>query len=105
MSVHFGRWHFESKPSIPGYLERVASLLAPYGPDGGGSYSHQGIDVMYRAFHVAKESRFEVQPHVLASGAILTWDGRIDNREELLLHIGNKLPPDAPDVAIAGRLC
>jgi asparagine synthase (glutamine-hydrolysing) len=104
MGVQFGRWNFTGKPPAPGYLERVQSLLAPYGQDESNSYSHQGVAVVYRAFHVTKESRLEAQPHVLASGAILTWDGRIDNREELIAQIGGHSPSNVPDVAIVGSL-
>jgi len=40
--------------------------------------------ILYRAFHTTKESRRESQPHVSPSGAVITWDGRLDNRAELI---------------------
>src|SRR5262249_26217189 len=47
-----------------------------------------------------KESHRETQPHVTASGAILTWDGRLDNREELIRKAGGVVTAASTDVAI-----
>ncbi|HKY28330.1 MAG TPA: asparagine synthase-related protein [Pyrinomonadaceae bacterium] len=52
--------------------------------------SHARIDtvgMIYRAFHTNRESRLEKQPLVTHEGHILTWDGRLDNRDELLTQI------------------
>ena len=38
MSVQFGRWNFDGKPVDRDYLEKVKPVIAPYGPDDGGSY-------------------------------------------------------------------
>ncbi|MGB9511683.1 MAG: hypothetical protein WBU20_08365, partial [Candidatus Acidiferrum sp.] len=63
MSVQFGRWHFDGKPVDRDYLEKVKTVIAPYGPDDDGSYAKVGISILYRAFHTTKESRSETQPH------------------------------------------
>src|SRR6266404_5512076 len=75
MSVQFGRWNFDGKPVDRDYLAKAKASIAPYGPDDGGSYAKNNISILYHAFHTTKESRRETQPHVTASGAILTWDG------------------------------
>lgn len=100
MSVQFGRWSFDRVPATPEYLAKVREILSPYGPDGGTSYSRGGVDLLYYAFHATKESRRETQPHVSASGAIVTWDGRLDNRAELLHRLSSSLSLDSTDVAI-----
>lgn len=100
MSVQFGRWHFEGQPAAPEFLEKVSGVLAPYGPDRSSSYSKAGVDILCFAFHTTKESRQDVQPHVLKSGAVLTWDGRVDNRTELIGLLGAPLSPEAPDLSI-----
>jgi len=100
MSVQFGRWNFDSVPPSPGYLEKASSLLAPYEPDGGDSYSAAGVDILYRAFHTTKESRREKQPHAATSGVVVTWDGRLDNREELIRQLSDGLSTESTDVAI-----
>jgi len=100
VSVQFGRWHFEGQPAVSDYLEKVSGVLAPYGPDGRSSYAKDGVGILYFAFHTTKESRVEIQPHLLKSGAVLTWDGRLDNRAELIGLLGAPLSTGAPDVAV-----
>ena len=100
MSVQFGRSNFDGKPVDRDYLEKVSSLIAPYGPDGAGSYSKGDISILYHAFHTTKESRRESQPHVASSGAILSWDGRLDNRPELIHRLRAVLTISATDVSI-----
>src|SRR5487761_941442 len=100
MSVQFGRWSFDGIPPSPGYLEKASQLVAPYGPDGGGSYSGPGLDIIYRAFHTTKESRREKQPSQSRSGALIIWDGRLDNREELIRQLSDGLSMESTDVAI-----
>jgi len=100
MSVQFGRWNFDGKPVDRDYLEKVKPLLAPYGPDDAGSYSKGNISILYRAFHTTKESCRETQPHVTLSGAILTWDGRLDNRTDLIRRLRDVVTIGSTDVEI-----
>jgi asparagine synthase (glutamine-hydrolysing) len=100
MSVQFGRWHFAGQPPAPDYIEKVSAALAPYGPDSDESYSNGGIRILYRAFHTTKESRREKQPHVSPSGAVITWDGRLDNRSEIISELRDSLTVASTDVAI-----
>ena len=102
MSVQFGKCNFDGKPVDPEDLDRVRSALAPYGPDGEGYLCSNNFGVLYRAFHTTKESRSELQPHVSSAGAIITWDGRLDNREELIDQLGHQLSADSTDLAIVG---
>jgi len=100
MSVQFGRWNFRGIRPAPGFIERVQSLLAQHATDSEGSYRDAGVDLLYSAFHTTEESINEVQPHVLQSGVAITWDGRLDNREDLLREISNGLSTLEPDVSI-----
>jgi asparagine synthase (glutamine-hydrolysing) len=101
MSVQFGRWNFEGEPSAPDYIEKVSAALAPYGPDSNESYSKDGLKILYRAFCTTKESWHETQPHVSSSGAVITWDGRLDNRTELISELHDMLSINSTDVEIA----
>jgi len=103
MSVQFGRWNIDRKPIDPDYLEKVKPVIAPYGPDDGGSFTKPGIAILYRAFHTTKESRREAQPHVTESGAVIAWDGRLDNRADLICQMGDHLTVNSTDVAIVVR--
>jgi len=100
MSIQFGRWHFQSAPPAPGYLEKVQDALAGYGADGSYWHSEVGVDILYSALHTTTESRREKQPQVTASGIVLTWDGRLDNRATFLGQLGNSIASDSPDVSI-----
>ena len=100
MSIQFGRWNFEGGAPAEEYIEKVSAMLAPYGPDSNESYSRGGATVLYRAFRTTRESHREPQPHVLASGAVLTWDGRLDNRAELIGELQNIVTLHSTDVEI-----
>jgi asparagine synthase (glutamine-hydrolysing) len=89
MSVQFGRWNFNRDPVNREFLALAESSITPYGPDGGGSYSDPGIDILYRAFHTTSESRLETQPLVSSHGDVIAWDGRLDNRDELVRELGD----------------
>ena len=100
MSVQFGRWNFEEQPLASDYVEKVSATLAPYGPDSNEAYSNNGITILYRAFHTTKESRHEKQPQTSSSGAVITWDGHLDNRAELISELQDSLTIRSTDAAI-----
>ena len=100
MGVQFGRWNWDGKPLNPSYLAKVKGCIAPYGPDDAGSYEISDLCILYRALHTTTESRSERQPQATASGARITWDGRLDNRTELIAELRDALTDEAPDVAI-----
>jgi asparagine synthase (glutamine-hydrolysing) len=102
MSVQYGRCNFDGKPVNPEDIAEVRPVLAPYGPDGEGYLCQNNFAVVYRALHTTKESRCELQPHVLASGAVLTWDGRLDNREQLIEALKPVTRQAATDLELVG---
>jgi len=100
MSVQFGIWNFEGQPPAQEYIENVGATLAPYGPDSNESYSKGGLKILYRAFHTTKESRREKQPYVSPSGGVITWDGRLDNRADLIGKLRDSVTVNSTDVAV-----
>lgn len=100
MSVQFGKCHFDGKPVDPKDLDQVRPVLAPYGPDGEGYICQDNFAILYRAFPTTKESRGEAQPHIAPSGFVLTWDGRLDNREELIGQLRGPLTSASTDLEI-----
>lgn len=100
MSVQFGKCNLDGKPVDPADFEEVRPVLAPYGPDDEGFICRDNFAILYRAFHSTKESRRERQPFALASGAVITWDGRLDNREELIATVASGLSQECTDVEI-----
>jgi asparagine synthase (glutamine-hydrolysing) len=103
MSVQFGRLNFDGKPFDPKDLEEVRPVLAPYGPDGEGYICKDNLGILYRAFYTTRESRREVQPHVVDSGAVLTWDGQLDNRDELIGQLRGDLSTRSTDLEIVAE--
>ena len=103
MSVQFGRWNFDGLAISPEYVEKARAALAPYGPDTDESYSKPGLTILFRAFRTTKESHRESQPHVLASGTVITWDGRLDNRKELISELRSGLKADSTDLDIVSK--
>src|SRR5208283_398214 len=100
MSAQFGKCNFDGKPVDTQELSRVRAELAPYGPDAERVFRKDNVGIIYRAFHTTKESKLENQPYVSPSGAIITWDGRLDNRSELLHELGGELSNDSTDLSI-----
>lgn len=100
MSVQFGQWNFGGHAVDAAYVAKVRELVAPYGPDGLHEYARNGAHLLYLPFQTTPESHRENQPVVLPSGAVLTWDGRLDNRRELLRDLRDEVPFDATDADI-----
>jgi asparagine synthase (glutamine-hydrolysing) len=100
VSVQFGRWSFDGLFPPVDYLEKTNALLTPFAPDRSSHYYKDGVSILYCAFHTTKESRRETQPHISRSGTVLTWDGRLDNRAELLHQLDDSLSIGSTDVSI-----
>lgn len=58
------------------------------------------VGILFRAFHTTKESRKETQPYVTPSGTVLCWDGRLDNREDLVRELRETVTAGSTDLAI-----
>lgn len=89
MSAFAGILNFDGAPVGRRVLEELARSLARLGPDGGGYKQCENVGVVFRAFHTDSESKLARQPLVSIHGHILTWDGRLDNRLELLSQLSD----------------
>src|SRR5882672_5118370 len=103
MGAQFGRFNFDGKPVDPKDLEQVRPVLAPYGPDGEGYICKDNFGIIYRSLHTTKESQLEHQPFIGALGETITWDGGLDNREELLGVLACELSTTSTDVSIVAK--
>lgn len=83
MSVQAGIWNFDGRPVDRSLLESYSIRLARNGPDGENMFCDGSIGMLYRPFHTTSDSRLERQPKVSAMGNVITWGGRLDNREDL----------------------
>src|ERR1051326_7135335 len=100
MSVQIGIWNLDGRPVDRERLETMTRQLAEYGLDGKRTHLSESIGIVYRPFYCTPESRLEQQPYESDDGKIITWDGRLDNREELIFELRNHLRDDQTDVAI-----
>jgi asparagine synthase (glutamine-hydrolysing) len=87
-------------PLEQNYLMRAQAMLAPYGPDGQNSYVQDNIGILYYPFHTTSESRREVQPLSSVSGPVLTWDGTLHNRNDLVRELSHNPTANSSDVDV-----
>ena len=100
MSAIGGIVNFDGAPVDSEVLAQLGQGIDTYGPDGGFDVLHSSVGMVYRAFHTNRESRTERQPVVSSNGCILAWDGRLDNREELIALLRDELRDDQSDSSI-----
>lgn len=74
-------------------FRRICDAAAYHGPDGCRSWSSGPVALGHVALRTTPESDLESQPSVTRDGSCLSFDGRLDNRPELL-HL---LTPSAPE--------
>ncbi len=100
MSVQAGIWNFDGQPVDRKLLENLSESLRQQGPDGESRYVDGSVALLYRPFHTTAESRREQQPYVSRRGFVVTWDGRLDNREVLMADLRSDLDASPTDLAI-----
>src|SRR5262245_46654260 len=88
MSGIAGLLRFDGRTVLRRDLERAASALRQYGPDRAGIIARENIGLVHTIARMTPEDNFDRQPTQGASGSVITADLRIDNRDELLAHIG-----------------
>lgn len=99
MSVQFGIWNTDGRSLHRDALVKALPLLAPYGPDAGNLYLEDCVGILYCGFHTTEQSRHETQPYQTASGQLLHWDGRLDNRKDLAHDL--RIAASCPDALLA----
>jgi asparagine synthase (glutamine-hydrolysing) len=102
VSIQAGVWNLDDEPADVQLLERVSQTATQYGPDGHHLYVKGSLGMLYRPFHTTKESCLEEQPYLTPGNNLITWDGRLDNRNELIPLLDGYLTHDQTDVAIVG---
>lgn len=104
MSIQAGIVYFDGRPIDRGVLLKMSDSLSEFGQDGESLYVQDSLGMLYRPFHTTAESKVERQPLLSPAGEAITWDGRLDNGDELLDHFACKLesyPTDVATVALA----
>jgi asparagine synthase (glutamine-hydrolysing) len=99
MSVQGGVWRFDGAPADRRHLGLMSKFASLHGPDGDAYHVADSIGMFYRPFHTTQESVLERQPYLSAKGNTITWDGRLDNKIELISRLSEE-PKLKTDVAI-----
>lgn len=84
MSGILGLWNLDGRPLESELLAKMSATLAHRGPDGEDFWTKGPVGLACQLMRVTPESLTETQPLVHPSGAVAVFDGRLDNREELL---------------------
>lgn len=99
MKLQLGLLHLDQRLATPHDSE---SLLGEFGEESAetaGETADSSLLMVYRGDRIALEEDSEIQPLRLGP-YILTWDGRLDNREELAERVGLGNLDSVPDPAI-----
>jgi asparagine synthase (glutamine-hydrolysing) len=101
MSGLAGVWHLDGRPAEVSDISSVASTMAHRGPDGCSIRSAGSLAVACQLLRVTPESAQESQPATDWRTNVLVFDGRLDNRTELLGELeGPDVRADCADSAL-----
>lgn len=85
----------------PAQLDAMIQQMSHRGPDGRGSWSQGKMGLASCLLRVTPEAHFEEPVTANDEGSLhLVWDGRIDNREELLSALSSDHPAKVSDPTI-----
>lgn len=106
MSAIAGIIHFDGAPVERAELERMSQALQPFGRDGVRLGGAEGAGFVVRTTIITPEDRLDRQPVTLDAGGLLVFDGRLDNRPDLLLRLGlgDREGRALSDAALVGRV-
>jgi asparagine synthase (glutamine-hydrolysing) len=101
MSGLAGLWNVDGKPADRADVAALASTIAHRGPDGFGIWSAGAVGLACQLLRITPESATERQPAIDSRATVLIFDGRLDNRTELLELIAPaEVSADDPDSTI-----
>src|SRR5262245_55427015 len=101
MSAQAGVFYFDRRPVDPSQVSLMGRSLDLYGPDRAGQYVRGGLAMVHRGLFVTPEDPREMQPFVSRRGNVMTWDGRLDNRADLVCQLWHDLSGGTTDVELA----
>src|SRR5205814_3001 len=99
MSGILGIWYLDGRPVDGLELARLSATLRHRGSDDHGMRIDGAAGLACHLARITPESAGEIQPVADATGAMLAFDGRLDNRDELLIALerDSTVSPESPD--------
>jgi asparagine synthase (glutamine-hydrolysing) len=92
-----GIWNLDGKPADEKILRKMSAMLGHRGADGEGIWLEGGVGLACQLLRVTPESLKETQPFHNSRGHAAVFDGRLDNREEIISSLGNSVEVSAED--------
>ena len=89
MSGFAGVWHFDGRPVEHQLMTTLGSRVAHRGGDWHGVWCSGGLGFAAHVRRVATESAEEHQPTSDSRGNVVVFDGRLDNRDDLLRDLSS----------------
>jgi asparagine synthase (glutamine-hydrolysing) len=97
MSGIVGLFNLDGRPVAPPELKGLAAALAHRAVDGVDFWVGSSVGLGHQHGHVTRASLSECQPLVSPSGVAVAFDGRLDNRREILDALSS--PGRSPEAA------
>jgi len=97
MHIQFGLWNFDGQPVAPEHIARVKSIVNRSSTQGRGEFADAEIYLLDLHENDGADAD---QPFRTGSGSLILWDGRLDNKIELVEALGGDLSREAADVQI-----
>src|SRR5579864_4571032 len=99
MKLQLGLLHLDGRPAAPEDWEALLGGIAPGFAETAGEAADGSLLMVYRGDRITPEEDSETQPLELGR-FILTWDGRLDNREAIGERVGLVHLESVPDPVI-----
>jgi len=100
MAVQAGSFFFDSRP-VTRACREVLTALEPLAPDGVTAHTEPGVVMAHGALHVWTAERECPQLARSEAGLVATWDGRLDNRSDLSIRLGDSAVTGDAAIALA----
>src|SRR5690242_16377034 len=101
MSSQAGVWYFDAREVLEGEAGAVLRGVGCTGCNVPIGYRAEGIFLAHAALQLDPKGPDACQPYH-AGANIITFDGRVDNREDLLLRLRDVLRSNTGDQALRG---
>ena len=98
MGAQSGIFYFDMRPTGDA-VQRLIDGLEPISPDGVTGHAEDGLAMAYGACDVWRGECGARQPYRSAAGFVMTWDGRLDNRQDLQCRLSTTRANDV-DLAL-----
>lgn len=100
MSAIAGIVYRDGRPVPEADVAELTASNQAFGPDSGGTVARPGLSMQAQVLQFDALSAAERQPRSFARRSILTWDGRLDNRDDLLVTLHRHFSSEVSDAAL-----